>query len=936
MKLRKITAFLMVVLMMISATPPSTFAEIAEGAKATDTAGQYHRVEALLERGSVSYTYDLGYTSAHYKSYVRTAYDVKTGGATRVALELPDVARGTVYIQFFASDYTKISSTAYSGTAAVAIPSTCDFIRVEIQTSADLETIGIRFYDGADTPKEVKRAGVNAMSEKLTYKVSDDLHTTARLMLPPNYTIDGEKVPLILWLEGSGSSLSTWGGDFNSNKLPYLQYLRDEGFAVLSIYAWGNEYAEKYPKCGNSFPYPIPTNLACIREGIKYVCDRYNVDADNLHIMSKSQGGQCALYYASCNELNAKSIGMFAPVLDYLSMPGEAMYKDTRAAIAEDLDLTGDIAYFGSDRFLSYSDEGRAFLRENLDKLLIMNEAWTNLSGATPEELFASAMDDCETFWTEKLWTTDRTDIYTHTEYVKTASVPVKIWGAQDDAATPYLKMVEVVAQLKNGGSVAELRTLPKGTGGHSCADGGTTRVDVTTALGIEYKSVPIGWVENVEWIRQYSHTHTYTTAITTPTCTDEGYTTYTCACGDRYVDDYVDAVGHHFASGVCTQCGKEYVFSILGDSISTFAGWIPVADGVNLAHRPFYPNSAITTVEQTWWYQVLDTMGARLGINDSWSGSWVINTLDKNSGGDLGPDAAMASMTRIRNLGSNGTPDVILFFGGTNDLVFDIPLGSFDPATAPTTADLTQTKWDTFAEAYVAAILRMQHLYPDAQIVAIQPGPNKYYYTEDTLLACMEITQAICSHYGVVFCDLLGNGFTSDMLADVTHPNAAGMTKIADIVTDCLTHKHTYSGDFDTHCNECGALREVDMPIAFGGNSISEDVSGLAFRFDVVCEGMAQNVTTAIYDNATVGGYRLLSMGAVVTNGIDSTDIAAVHLLDLTENTAGFAVRLINIPLNGYDTAVTATPYIVLEIDGVATTIYGTTQTCSYNAMKN
>ena len=474
---------------------------------AVDEMGEYKRLEVLLERGSVSTTYDLGYSSNHYKNYVRSAFDIKTGGATRLSIEKFNVTHGTMYVQFFASDYTKISSVIYTDGAVVNIPSGCEFIRVEIATSAELEKIAIRFYNCSDNPSEAKRSGINEISEKLTYKVSDDIHTTSRLMLPPNYSTDGEKVPVILWLEGSGSSLSSWNGDFNSNKLPYLQYLRDEGFAVFSVYAWGNEYAEKYPKCGNSFPYPIPINLACIKEGIEYICSRYNLDTDNLHIMSKSQGGQVSLYYASCNELNVKSIGMFAPVLDYLSMPGEAMYKDTRAAIAEELGFTGDVEYFASDRFLSYSEEGRAFLRENLDKLKILNEAWTNLTGAELEELFESSMNDCETFWTEQIWKTDRTDIYTHTEYVKTATVPVKIWGAADDAATPYLKMVEVVAQLKNGGSVAELVTLPNGTGGHSCADVGSTRVDVTTALGIEHKNVPIGWVENIEWIRLHNST---------------------------------------------------------------------------------------------------------------------------------------------------------------------------------------------------------------------------------------------------------------------------------------------------------------------------------------------------------------------------------------------------------------------------------------------
>ncbi len=41
------------------------------------------------------------------------------------------------------------------------------------------------------------------------------------------------------------------------------------------------------------------------------------------------------------------------------------------------------------------------------------------------------------------------------------------------------------------------------------------------------------------------AHIHDYTSVITAPTCTEQGYTTYTCECGDSYVDDYVETLGH-------------------------------------------------------------------------------------------------------------------------------------------------------------------------------------------------------------------------------------------------------------------------------------------------------------------------------------------------------------------------------------------------------
>ena len=51
---------------------------------------------------------------------------------------------------------------------------------------------------------------------------------------------------------------------------------------------------------------------------------------------------------------------------------------------------------------------------------------------------------------------------------------------------------------------------------------------------------------------------HNYVAVATAPTCTEDGYTTYTCAsCGDSYVGDTVPATGHSFVGGSCDNCGE-------------------------------------------------------------------------------------------------------------------------------------------------------------------------------------------------------------------------------------------------------------------------------------------------------------------------------------------------------------------------------------------
>ena len=52
-------------------------------------------------------------------------------------------------------------------------------------------------------------------------------------------------------------------------------------------------------------------------------------------------------------------------------------------------------------------------------------------------------------------------------------------------------------------------------------------------------------------------HIHEYTATVTAPTCTEDGFTTFTCSCGDSYVGDYIGALGHDYANSICPRCGR-------------------------------------------------------------------------------------------------------------------------------------------------------------------------------------------------------------------------------------------------------------------------------------------------------------------------------------------------------------------------------------------
>ena len=109
---------------------------------------------------------------------------------------------------------------------------------------------------------------------------------------------------------------------------------------------------------------------------------------------------------------------------------------------------------------------------------------------------------------------------------------------------------------------------------GHSFGDWKATKEATCTEKGEQKRECACG-VYETKVIPATDHS--YKSVVTEPTCEDKGYTTYTCHCGDSYVDDYVDANGHSYKSvttaPTCTErgytthtchCGDSYIDTYL------------------------------------------------------------------------------------------------------------------------------------------------------------------------------------------------------------------------------------------------------------------------------------------------------------------------------------------------------------------------------------
>ena len=198
---------------------------------------------------------------------------------------------------------------------------------------------------------------------------------------------------------------------------------------------------------------------------------------------------------------------------------------------------------------------------------------------------------------------------------------------------------------------------------------------------------------------------------------------------------------------------------SVMGDSISTIENKIPDDNAL------YYDNttSAKTmTFERNYWGDIITRFGAAEGIDEAWSRSTIGSKA-----------ASMASKDRINKLDDNGTPDVILYYGGSNP---DSSVGTFDPdADYAKTVDWAKSYSDT-ASAYAASLQRMKETYPDAEIIAIIP-----YYEQNNIPKQAEVIEQIAKHYDITTIDLreLRNqeGISPN---NALHPNMDGHSQIA------------------------------------------------------------------------------------------------------------------------------------------------------------
>jgi internalin len=208
----------------------------------------------------------------------------------------------------------------------------------------------------------------------------------------------------------------------------------------------------------------------------------------------------------------------------------------------------------------------------------------------------------------------------------------------------------------------------------------------------------------------------------------------------------------------------------ILGDSISTYKGYIPNG----FVHFPYYASSddgGMITLEQTWWRITQQTLGCRLGINNSYSGTCVMNEYGYTTSAEN--ISRLQHSTRFDNL----PPDIMIIYMGNNDaLVQNLNTANFE-------------------KSYRNMLNNLYTLYPNIQLFLGTLSYEKYFvgkdYYEEHVLVTAEVNriiQSLASEYNLPIIDFATAYSDSSYLFDTIHPNVLGMKALANVAIDAIS----------------------------------------------------------------------------------------------------------------------------------------------------
>lgn len=252
------------------------------------------------------------------------------------------------------------------------------------------------------------------------------------------------------------------------------------------------------------------------------------------------------------------------------------------------------------------------------------------------------------------------------------------------------------------------------------------------------------------------AHEHSYTAVVTAPTCTEKGYTTHTCACGDSYVDTYVDALGHAWDGGTVTKQPTATETGVRTYTCTrcsaTKTETIPATGSVDVTQM-------FTDVTKNWAYpgiQYCVTHGIMGGMGNgtfaptgTTTRAQIVQTLYNLEG-----TPAVSGTTPFTDLTANWYKPAILW-AYQNNVVAGTSPTTFDPE-----GPVTREQIAVILTQYMFHVLKMERTWTPADLSAFPDGANVSGWAKEAMqdAVALGLINGTKASDGVVYLDPQGS----------------------------------------------------------------------------------------------------------------------------------------------------------------------------------
>lgn len=196
---------------------------------------------------------------------------------------------------------------------------------------------------------------------------------------------------------------------------------------------------------------------------------------------------------------------------------------------------------------------------------------------------------------------------------------------------------------------------------------------------------------------------------------------------------------------------------SLIGDSISTFRGYIPEG------YASHYPKGMIDSVDKTYWDILCRSLNASIQ-NLSYAGSCVTN--------QVLPDYSLNKRVSLVDEESA----LIIIALGINDNEKEDNVGTYDYDK-----DISTYSDSIFTESYIKAVRTLMQLYPSTDLLLVAMGPDGSMPNRASAI------KNIAEHYGLMFFDARPY-YTGNIHPDTdATDNGDEMKEIAKGLLDCI-----------------------------------------------------------------------------------------------------------------------------------------------------